>query len=381
MTSTTDPTQPSSSGFLEDGLGPDAVDAVDGPGAGEVAVVGEGVAGGPASVAHGRGDGRPADLEDVAPEDADAFLDRSGDQPADEVLVADIGGFDHDGAGVLLAPGIDAVDSVGAGDSLAVDDGGPGFGTAGRDREDRDDEGGHDESRDPAHGPDGIQPRRLPRWTKVLMWIGGLLGGAALAFAILQPIKVLPRIRVAPGYALTDQAGESFTSESARGSVTLYSFAPLDCGSRCDEIFSTVAEVRERVETEVDLGEVEFRVVTIALADAPDPTALAAAAAASGADGEEWRWLGGPADRVRTVVGAGFRNFFEIEGDGAVEFEPGYALVDGNGVIRGEYRYRTVTDDADKIVSQLGSLGVELRHSGGAAGLAYEAAHLFSCYG
>ncbi len=213
------------------------------------------------------------------------------------------------------------------------------------------------------------------------MWIGGVIGGAALAFAILQPIKVLPRIRVAPGYALTDQAGESFTSESARGSVTLYSFAPLDCDSRCDEIFSTITEVRERAETEVDLGEAEFRVVTIALADAPDPSALAAAATASGADGDEWRWLGGSADRVRTVVGAGFRNFFEIEGDGTVEFEPGYALVDGAGVIRGEYRYRTVADDADKIVSQLGSLGVELRHSGGAAGLAYEAAHLFSCYG
>ena len=38
-------------------------------------------------------------------------------------------------------------------------------------------------------------------------------------------------------------------------------------------------------------------------------------------------------------------------------------------------------DDAEKIVSQIDSLGVELRHSTGAAGLAYEAAHLFSCYG
>ena len=213
------------------------------------------------------------------------------------------------------------------------------------------------------------------------MWIAGLLAGAALAFAILQPIKVLPRIRVAPGYAMTDQTGATFSSETARGTVTLYSFTPLDCGSRCDDVFATLAEVQTRVADEVDLGDVDFRVVTIALADDPSAEALAAAAAASGADGEEWIWIGGPLDRVRTLVGAGFRQYFDLSAAGDVDFDPGYALVDGNRVIRGEYRYRTLADDAEKIVNQIDSLGVELRHSTGAAGLAYEAAHLFSCYG
>ncbi|MEZ5245106.1 MAG: hypothetical protein R2707_08430 [Acidimicrobiales bacterium] len=213
------------------------------------------------------------------------------------------------------------------------------------------------------------------------MWVGGVIAGAALAFAILQPIKVLPRIRVAPGYAMTDQTGATFTSETTRGTVTLYSFTPLDCGRRCDDIFATLADVRTRVADEVDLGEVDFRVVTIALADAPTADALGAAAEASGADGEEWIWVGGPLDRVRTVVGAGFRQYFDLSDNGEVDFDPGYALVDGSGIIRGEYRYRTLAEDAEKMVNQIDSLGVELRHSTGAAGLAYEAAHLFSCYG
>lgn len=203
-----------------------------------------------------------------------------------------------------------------------------------------------------------------------------------MAFAIFQPIKVLPRMRVAPGYALTDQHGATLTSEDGRGLVTLYSFAPVDCDVDCAELFATIDEVRTRAVTEVDLGDdIELRFVTIALAADPTVAELSAAAAASGADGQEWIWVGGAHERVRATVGAGFGIFFDVDGDDGVDFDPGFTLVDGNGTIRGEYHYRTIADDADRIVGQLASLGTELRHSSGAAGLAYEAAHLFSCYG
>jgi protein SCO1 len=227
-----------------------------------------------------------------------------------------------------------------------------------------------------------VQPprRTFPRWTKIVGGVLGVLLGAALAFAIIQPIKVLPRIRVAPGYALVDQAGAAFTSETARGAVTLYSFVPLDCGEQCDEVASTLREVRDRVPLEADLADVDFRIVTIALADEPDPAALAAAAEASGADGEQWRWVGGEWDRVRTVVGAGFRRYFERDEAGDIEFDRGFVIVDGNGVIRAENRYATVSDDADKLVRQVGTLGDEIRYAHGFAALGYEAAHLFLCY-
>ena len=59
---------------------------------------------------------------------------------------------------------------------------------------------------------------------------------------------------------------------------------------------------------------------------------------------------------------------------------PSYAIVDGWGMIRGEYRYQTLADDADKLVRHIDVLGGELRNSGGIASFAYEAAHVFQCY-
>ncbi len=104
------------------------------------------------------------------------------------------------------------------------------------------------------------------------------------------------------------------------------------------------------------------------------------AAEASGADGETWQWLGGSESEIRTVVGAGFQRFYEIKTDGSIRFDPGYVLVDGAGVVRGEYRYQTLADDSDKITSHVAVLAEEIRYADGAGAIAYEAAHLFLCY-
>ena len=203
---------------------------------------------------------------------------------------------------------------------------------------------------------------------------------AALAFAVFEPIQVLPRLDLAPGYALTADDGSTVTSEQARGSVTLYSFAPTDCGERCQQMFDTMGRVGQRIEAEVDLGEIDFRLVTVALDPVDDPARLAAASRASGADGERWRWLGADRATIRNVVGAGFGRYYDEAADGTISFDPGFVLVDGNGVIRGEYRYETLADSADKFVRHAGILADEIRHADGPAAVAYEAAHLFLCY-
>lgn len=212
------------------------------------------------------------------------------------------------------------------------------------------------------------------------------LVAAALAFAILEPIQVLPRLRLAPGYGLVDGEGSFVSSEDARGAVTLYSFSPTDCGDRCDAMYATLGLVRDRVDDEIDLGDTDFRIVTIALdgldesTGRPDVGRLAEAAAISGADGDRWRWLGGDETTIRTVVGNGFRRFYEITDDGGIEFDPAFVLVDGNGLVRGEYRYQTLASDDDKLVRHTGILAEEIRNAEGATAVAYEAAHLFLCY-
>lgn len=230
---------------------------------------------------------------------------------------------------------------------------------------------------------DRVDASQTPRRRRWWLWIaipGALLVLAVMAFAILEPIQVLPRMRIGPGFSLVDQAGATFTSEDVRGDVVLYSFGYADCGERCAGMEATVREVNDRL-GEVDLGDVDVRFVTVTLDPASDtPEALAARAAVVGADGDTWRYVTGEPDHVTNVLRSGFKTWYEPREDGTIAFDPTLILVDGWGVIRGEYRYQTLASDADKIVRHLGILGEELRNAKGAASLAYEAAHFFLCY-
>lgn len=218
---------------------------------------------------------------------------------------------------------------------------------------------------------------------KLLLWIaipGALLVVAVMAFAILEPIQVLPRIRLGPGFALTDQAGMPFTSEDVRGDVAVYSFGYAGCGDDCSGMEETTREVRDRLD-EVDLGDVDIQFVTLTFDPSHDtPEVISGVAERAGADGVVWRYATGDPQHMENVVRSGFRAWYSPEDDGSFSFDPTLILVDGWGVIRGEYRYQTISSDADKIIRHLGILGEEIRNSNGAASFAYEAAHLFLCY-
>jgi cytochrome oxidase Cu insertion factor (SCO1/SenC/PrrC family) len=193
-----------------------------------------------------------------------------------------------------------------------------------------------------------------------------------MAFAVFQPVQVLPRIRLAPGYAMVDQEGTSVTSEAGRGVVTLVTFVPVDCDDVCDRVDETMRTVRDRVESEVDLGGTSFRLLTIVL----DPDASLDEVATARRDANaDWPWLVGDEAQIENVVGLGFRRSVDT-----VDFAPGYAIVDGWGMIRGEYRYRTSADDADKLVRHIDILGGELRNDSGFGSFVYGAAHAFQCY-
>ena len=83
---------------------------------------------------------------------------------------------------------------------------------------------------------------------------------------------------------------------------------------------------------------------------------------------------------MRNIVGSGFKTWYEQRPDGSFAFDPALILVDGWGIVRGEYRYQTLATDGDRILRHIGILGEELRNSHGANSIAYEAAHFFLCY-
>ncbi len=204
---------------------------------------------------------------------------------------------------------------------------------------------------------------------------------AVLAFALFQPIQVLPRIRLAPGFEMIDSNGSTITSDSTRGRVVLYGFAYGECGAECDRIRETMAAVAQRVDGEVDLGGTAFDLITVSFDPERDSERLGALASDWGVDGDTWTWaVPTPGDAARTVLGQGFGLYYQPVEDGTFSFDPRFVLVDGWGVVRGEYRYSTLADDADKLIRHIGLLGDELRNSNGVASVAYEAAHVFLCY-
>jgi protein SCO1/2 len=207
-----------------------------------------------------------------------------------------------------------------------------------------------------------------------------LIIAAALAFVVFEPIQVLPRIRIAPGYLLVNQDAETITSEDARGAIVLYNFAYSGCGEDCAAMNRTLEEIQSRLDA-VDTGDTEVRFVTISLdGDGDTPDVLRDYASDLGADTDLWQFATGDPVHLENVVKAGFEVYYERGDNGTYAFAPTFVLVDGWGVIRGEYRYQTQASDADKIVRHLGILGEEVRNSHGAASLAYEAAHFFLCY-
>ena len=229
--------------------------------------------------------------------------------------------------------------------------------------------------------PDGTPERPLLRrpWFILITVFGLLLVLGALWFKIFEPIQVLPRIRLAPGFALTDQHGDQVTSEDLRGSVVLYTFSYAGCPDPCASPEPTMATIRDRI-GEVDLGDTDIRFVTISFDGSDTPDDLAARAATVGADGAGWFYATAQEDHLKPIIGSGFKTYFERRPDSSFEFDPALILVDGWGVVRGEYRYQTLASDTDRILNHIDILGEEVRNAHGPAGLAYEAAHFFLCY-
>jgi protein SCO1/2 len=217
-------------------------------------------------------------------------------------------------------------------------------------------------------------------WWWILLVIGVLLVAGVFAFAIFQPIKVLPRIRLAPGFTLVDQNGQRLTSDDMRGTVVLYNFLYTGCGDECERMNATMQEVQQRL-SGMDLGGLPVEFVTISFDPANDtPETLQRYAESLGADTSRWRFATGDEARIKQLIGGGFEAYYAPDGAGGFQFDPTFVLVDGWGIIRGKYRYQVQVPDADRILRHIGVLAEEVQKATGPNKLIYEAAHLFLCY-
>ncbi len=210
----------------------------------------------------------------------------------------------------------------------------------------------------------------------------GLLLALTAAFVIYKPIKVLPRVRLAPGFILTNQDGETMNNEQFRGKITLYNFTYTRCQPpECRQFDTIMKEVQDRIgEVETYGTPVEF--VTITFDPEHDtPEVLKAYAEDIGADTSAWHFLtSDDPQQIRRVVGTGFQVYYKERGPGDFEFIPTIIMVDGWGIVRGIYNGRIYVADADRILNHFNVIASEAAFSKGANKLGYSAAHLFLCY-
>ncbi|WP_420630880.1 SCO family protein [Candidatus Leptofilum sp.] len=220
------------------------------------------------------------------------------------------------------------------------------------------------------------------RSSGMLIWrlffgLFGLMAAGVIWFSTARPITVLPRITLAPGFFFTDQSGEKFTSEELRGQIALYNFSYTNCTEPCLQTSHMMAQVQSRL-PEI-ASSVPLKLVTFSIDPARDGTEeLTTFAEEMGADTVVWHFATGGEQQLKSVIGGGFSVFYAQREDGTFKLDPAYFLVDGNGVIRAEYR--TDTPDIEIILRDFGLLAAEVGHSEGIYRYAYEAAHLFSCY-
>jgi protein SCO1/2 len=225
----------------------------------------------------------------------------------------------------------------------------------------------------------GVQTsRHAIGWLRLAAVLVALAIAAVVSFSVLRPIVVLPRIAPAPHFGLIDQQGNWLLDSDLHGQIVLYNFTYTHCTGACPQTSQVLRAVQDRVASrQGDTPPVALLTISFDVArDTPD--ALQQYAAQIGADPKRWHFATGTPADLKALIGGGFKTYYTPNSDGTFTFDPVVVLVDGNGVIRAEYR--NAAPQVDLIMRDIGLVAAESRNSQGARRYAYEAAHLFVCY-
>ncbi len=198
-----------------------------------------------------------------------------------------------------------------------------------------------------------------------------------VGYAALLQLNVLPRLAFAPGWSLIDANGNRLTSEDLRGTIAVYTFDYSRNSDASRQTHGVMRAIQDALTGE-DLGGIAVRLVTVTLDPDHDTPAVLQEKRPPRSDGTRWTFVTGDSAAVRTAVNTGFGVYYERRSAGHVLFDPTFILVDGLGIERARYRFGLPSPD--DVVADLMSVVREAQAKTGSARLAYEAAHLFSCY-
>ena len=150
----------------------------------------------------------------------------------------------------------------------------------------------------------------------------------------------LMELGAVPAFQLVDDRGEPFSEEALRGHPTIVDFVFTRCDTICPVI---TMKMQKLVEKLGDKKAAPIKFLSISVDPAYDtPARLAQYGARFHADPARWRFLTGPADKVKSLVEGPFMNSMQLEGKSpsgapAISHSGYFLLVDGDLQIRGVY--------------------------------------------
>ncbi|MEI6180870.1 MAG: SCO family protein [Chloroflexales bacterium] len=211
-----------------------------------------------------------------------------------------------------------------------------------------------------------------------LLGLGLAIMAATLWFTIARPVKVVPRIKPLPAFALSDQYGLSINSSDLLGRLVIINFTYTNCDATCAPQREGLVALREALRQDDRLGR-SVIFLTVSFDPARDtPEVLQRYAAQLGADRATWRFVTGEASDLKALIGGALGIYYgKLDAAGQIPHEQHVLLVDSNGIFRA--RYPATALDQAKILRDIGMVTEELG-STGMARQVYEASHLFLCY-
>lgn len=218
------------------------------------------------------------------------------------------------------------------------------------------------------------------RGTKIALAVTGTLVLAFIGyFAIARPIQVLPQMQTTIPFEMADQDGNMYRYPDRARPMNMYIIAAgwdEEAVSRAEHVLNMVHEylVDENL---VDLVEIAWITPDPINDDVESIRSFAASLPILETTGTSV--LTAPPTAVRLAVGAGLGIYVGqiAEASNRVSYDPGVALVDDVGYLRG--RYNLDGSDDKRLLRDIGLLAAEVQAEGSERAL-YKAAHLFLCY-
>jgi protein SCO1/2 len=144
----------------------------------------------------------------------------------------------------------------------------------------------------------------LRRWYSGLFAVAGVV--AAVAIVGCQPQAPLDVYGITPSFALTDQSGATFSSQSLAGHVTLLDFVYTYCTDACPIMSATFQDAQRKLAEDRLLGS-KVMLVSVSVDPVHDtPSVMADYAQQFHADPNSWKMLTGDFDNVYDII-TGFK--------------------------------------------------------------------------